>query len=82
MSQPFEVLVGERHADVGGAKRQAMLAMLALRRGRVVAVGALIDGVWGRSCRRLRGTRCIITSPASAPPSGGTPSSARPTATP
>ena len=35
----------------------------------------------GRSCRRLRGTRCIITSPASAPRSERTPSSARPTAT-
>ena len=44
---PFEVLVGERQADMGGAKRQALLAMLALRRGRVVAVDALIEGVWG-----------------------------------
>jgi DNA-binding SARP family transcriptional activator len=44
---PFEVLAGERQPDMGGAKRQALLAMLALRRGRVVAVDALIDGVWG-----------------------------------
>ena len=44
---PFEVLVGETQADVGGAKRQGLLAMLALRRGRVVAVDALIDGLWG-----------------------------------
>jgi len=44
---PFEVLVGEVQADVGGAKRQGLLAMLALRRGRMVAVDALIDGLWG-----------------------------------
>ncbi len=44
---PFEVLTGGRVADVGGAKRQALLAMLALRRGGVVGVDGLIDGVWG-----------------------------------
>jgi predicted ATPase/DNA-binding SARP family transcriptional activator len=44
---PFEVLVGDTLADVGGAKRQGLLAMLALGRGRVVAVDALIDGLWG-----------------------------------
>ena len=32
---------------MGGSKRQALLAMLALRQGRVVAVDALVDGVWG-----------------------------------
>ena len=44
---PFEVLVGGRPADVGGAKRQALLAMLALRPGRVVGVDTLVDALWG-----------------------------------
>ena len=44
---PFEVLAGETTADVGGSKRQALLAMLALRQGRVVDVDALVDGLWG-----------------------------------
>ncbi len=44
---PFEVLAGGAHADVGGSKRQALLAMLALRRERVVDVDALVDGLWG-----------------------------------
>jgi predicted ATPase len=44
---PFEVLAGGAIADVGGSKRQALLAMLALRKGRVVEVDALIDGLWG-----------------------------------
>lgn len=44
---PFEVLAGGRPADVGGSKRQALLAMLALRKGRVVDVDALVDGLWG-----------------------------------
>jgi predicted ATPase len=44
---PFEVLAGGRLADVGGSKRQALLAMLALRHGRVVGVDALVDGLWG-----------------------------------
>ena len=44
---PFEVLADGRVADVGGSKRQALLAMLALRDGRVVAVDALVDGLWG-----------------------------------
>ena len=43
---PFEVLAGGRLADVGGSKRQALLAMLALRHGRLVAVDALVDGLW------------------------------------
>ena len=43
---PFEVLAGGRPADVGGSKRQALLAMLALRGGRVVGVDALVDGLW------------------------------------
>ena len=44
---PFEVRSSGTPADVGGSKRQALLAMLALRRGRVVGVDALIDGLWG-----------------------------------
>jgi predicted ATPase/DNA-binding SARP family transcriptional activator len=44
---PFEVLVGGTLADVGGSKRQALLAMLALRAGRVVGVDMLVDGLWG-----------------------------------
>ena len=44
---PFEVLAGGTPADVGGSKRQALLAMLALRNGRVVDVDALVDGLWG-----------------------------------
>jgi DNA-binding SARP family transcriptional activator len=44
---PFEVLAGGTSADVGGSKRQALLAMLALRQGRVVDVDGLVDGLWG-----------------------------------
>ena len=44
---PFEVLAGGTPADVGGSKRQALLAMLALRNGRMVDVDALVDGLWG-----------------------------------
>ena len=33
---PFEVVAGGAPADVGGSKRQALLAMLALRGGRMV----------------------------------------------
>jgi predicted ATPase/DNA-binding SARP family transcriptional activator len=44
---PFEVLAGGSPADVVGSKRQALLAMLALGNGRVVAVDALVDGLWG-----------------------------------
>ena len=44
---PFEVVAGGTLAEVGGSKRQALLAMLALRRGRVVDVDALVDGLWG-----------------------------------
>jgi predicted ATPase/DNA-binding SARP family transcriptional activator len=44
---PFEALAGGRPADIGGSKRQALLALLALRPGRVVGVDALVDGLWG-----------------------------------
>src|SRR6478672_6944550 len=44
---PFEVLAGGAPADVGGSKRQALLAMLALRQGRTVDVDGLVDALWG-----------------------------------
>jgi predicted ATPase/DNA-binding SARP family transcriptional activator len=44
---PFEVVTGGTAADVGGSKRQALLAMLALRQGRVTGVDALVDALWG-----------------------------------
>jgi predicted ATPase/DNA-binding SARP family transcriptional activator len=44
---PFEVLARGSIANVGGSKRQALLAILALRQGRVVDVDALVDGLWG-----------------------------------
>ena len=44
---PFEVVAGGTLAEVGGSKRQALLAMLALRQGRVVDVDALVEGLWG-----------------------------------
>ena len=44
---PFEVFAGGTAAGVGGSKRQALLAMLALRQGRVIDVDGLVDGLWG-----------------------------------
>ena len=44
---PFEVVAGGRPANVSGGKRQGLLALLALRRGRVVGVDSLIDALWG-----------------------------------
>jgi predicted ATPase/DNA-binding SARP family transcriptional activator len=44
---PFEVLAGGRPPSVSGSKRNGLLAVLALRRGRVVSVDALIDALWG-----------------------------------
>jgi predicted ATPase/DNA-binding SARP family transcriptional activator len=44
---PFDVLVRGSTGDVGGSKRQALLAMLALGNGRMVGVDALVDGLWG-----------------------------------
>jgi DNA-binding SARP family transcriptional activator len=43
----FEVTVDGRPAATGGAKRDALLALLALRRGRPASVDALIDDLWG-----------------------------------
>ena len=44
---PLEVVAGGTVADVAGSKRQALLVLLALRQGRVVAVDELVDGLWG-----------------------------------
>ena len=44
---PFEVLAGGRPANMSGSKRQGLLALLALRCGRVVGVDSLIDALWG-----------------------------------
>ena len=44
---PLEVLVGGRAVNVTGSKRDALLALLALRGGRVVGVDALIEALWG-----------------------------------
>ena len=43
---PFEVVAGGTVADVGGSKRQALLAILALRSGRIVDIDALVDALW------------------------------------
>jgi predicted ATPase len=43
---PFDVLAGGRPANVSGSKRQGLLALLALRCGRVLGVDALIDALW------------------------------------
>ena len=44
---PFEVVAGGRPVDVSGSKRHGLLALLALRRGRVVGVDELVDALWG-----------------------------------
>jgi DNA-binding SARP family transcriptional activator len=43
----FQVVVDGRPAGAGGSKRDALLALLALRRGRPASVDALIDDLWG-----------------------------------
>jgi DNA-binding SARP family transcriptional activator len=43
----FDVTVDGRPAGSSGSKRDALLALLALRRGRPVSVDALIDDLWG-----------------------------------
>ena len=43
----FHVTVDGRPAGTGGSKRDALLALLALRRGRPASVEALIDDLWG-----------------------------------
>ena len=44
---PFEVVAGGKPVDVPGAKRQALVACLALRSGRVVSTDTLVEAVWG-----------------------------------
>jgi predicted ATPase/DNA-binding SARP family transcriptional activator len=44
---PFEVIAAGKPVEVRGAKRQALLAFLALRTGRVVATDSLVDALWG-----------------------------------
>jgi predicted ATPase/DNA-binding SARP family transcriptional activator len=44
---PFEVVAGGRAVSVSGSKREGLLAMLGLRRGRVAGVDELIDALWG-----------------------------------
>jgi predicted ATPase/DNA-binding SARP family transcriptional activator len=44
---PFEILTGQQPVGVSGSKRAGLLALLALRRGRVISVDELIDALWG-----------------------------------
>jgi predicted ATPase len=44
---PFEVHAGGRQVPVSGSKRDALLAILAIHRGRVVDVDTLIAALWG-----------------------------------
>jgi DNA-binding SARP family transcriptional activator len=44
---PFDVSVAGRPASVSGSKRDLLLALLALRRGRPVSVDALVEELWG-----------------------------------
>jgi predicted ATPase/DNA-binding SARP family transcriptional activator len=43
---PFEVRLGGDRVAVSGSKRDALLAVLGLARGRVMAVEELVDAVW------------------------------------
>jgi predicted ATPase/DNA-binding SARP family transcriptional activator len=43
---PFEVVAGGKPVDVPGAKRQALVACLALRPGRVVSTDTLVEALW------------------------------------
>lgn len=44
---PLEVVAHGTPGDIGGARRGAVLAMLALHGGRVVPIETLMDGLWG-----------------------------------
>ena len=44
---PFEVVVAGHPVEVPGAKRQALVACLALRAGRVVPTDTLVEALWG-----------------------------------
>ena len=46
---PFEVRVGGRLVEFGGAKPRALLAILLLHRNEVVSADRLIDELWGES---------------------------------
>jgi YVTN family beta-propeller protein len=46
---PFEVVTGEGRLRLAGAKQRALLALLVLERGKVVATERLIDALWGES---------------------------------
>ena len=54
---PFEVVAGGRPVEVSGSKRRGLLALLALRSGRVVGVEELIDVAVGRGSAG-RATEC------------------------
>jgi predicted ATPase len=44
---PFEVVVAGKPVEVPGAKRQALVACLAVRTGRVVSTDTLVEALWG-----------------------------------
>ncbi len=44
---PVQIRVGDTLVAAGGPKLRAMVATLALARGRVVSVGSVLDAVWG-----------------------------------
>jgi DNA-binding SARP family transcriptional activator len=44
---PFEAVVAGKPVNVPGAKRQALVACLALRLGRVVSADTLVEALWG-----------------------------------
>ena len=44
---PFEVVVVGKPVEIPGAKRQALVACLALRTGRVVSTDTLVAALWG-----------------------------------
>jgi predicted ATPase len=44
---PFEVVVAGKPVEVPGAKRQALVACLSLRVGRVVPTDTLVEALWG-----------------------------------
>ena len=44
---PLEAIVAGEPVDVPGAKRQALIAFLALRPGQVVAADTLVEALWG-----------------------------------
>jgi DNA-binding response OmpR family regulator len=57
---PFEVVEGDRRLALGGPKQRAVLAILLLHRGEVVATDRLIDELWGERppARAAKSLRC------------------------